>query len=571
MKLASIQIENFRSIVRTQVLILGRHLTAIIGPNNEGKSNLLRSIVLAMECLRGFRGSVEYPYRITDAGIMRLPTRVYSWENDFPQSLQKKSPNGETILTLTFELSDRERDEFKKACGNAINSDLPIQIAIGSNGARFKVRKPGKGAKSYEKNSIKIARFVSENFEIEHIPAIRPGQMSLEVISSLLERELEALIQDEKYKDSLRIIEELQRPVYERLETSVQQQMRKLLPSVKKVKIVTPRRLHSFAPRFRIPELIIDDGTATPLEAKGDGIKSLAAISLMRAAQKGGEAGNLVIAIEEPESHLHPGAIRELSTVIQEMAKENQVIITTHSPLLVTKNRINTNIIVSKSWARPALAIKELRDSLGVRVNDNLMSAEYVILVEGKTDISILSSIFAERNRAFNLQLTNGKVVFDDLGGAGNIPYKLSTLSQAVTTQFLIVDDDRAGREADRKAGQGGLNEKFRFTWCRPPQSFMSTEIEDMVEPNVYWGRIESKFGVRLNRSVFASRTDAWSERMKTTYESGGKKWSSSVEAQMKIEIADAVSQNPAHAIVSEYELIVDNIVGAIVAIMESY
>jgi len=39
----------------------------------------------------------------------------------------------------------------------------------------------------------------------------------------------------------------------------------------------------------------------------------------------------------------------------------------------------------------------------------------------------------------------------------------------------------------------------------------------------------------------------------------------------MKIEIADAVSQNPAHAIVSEYELIVDNIVGAIVAIMESY
>jgi len=58
---------------------------------------------------------------------------------------------------------------------------------------------------------------------------------------------------------------------------------------------------------------------------------------------------------------------------------------------------------------------------------------------------------------------------------------------------------------------------------------------------------------------------------MKTTYESGGKKWSSSVEAQMKIEIADAVSQNPAHAIVSEYELIVDNIVGAIVAIMESY
>jgi putative ATP-dependent endonuclease of the OLD family len=220
------------------------------------------------------------------------------------------------------------------------------------------VRKPGKGAKSYENNSIKIARFVSENFEFGHIPALRPGQMSLEVISNLLERELQVLAEDQKYKDSMNIIEQLQRPVYERLELNVQQQLHKFLPSVKKVKIVAQRRQNSFTSRFRTPELIIDDGSATPLEAKGDGIKSLAAISLLRASQTGGETSNLVVAIEEPESHLHPGAIRELATVIQEMSRIHQVIITTHSPLLVNINRVNTNIIVSKSQARPASSIK---------------------------------------------------------------------------------------------------------------------------------------------------------------------------------------------------------------------
>jgi putative ATP-dependent endonuclease of OLD family len=132
MKLVSIQIENFRSIVKTQQLNFGRHLTAIIGQNNEGKSNLLRAIVLAMECLRGFRGSNEYPVRITDTGLMRLSTRIYNWEDDFPQALQKKSPNGHTILTITFELSDSERVNFRKACGNAINADLPIQITVGT-------------------------------------------------------------------------------------------------------------------------------------------------------------------------------------------------------------------------------------------------------------------------------------------------------------------------------------------------------------------------------------------------------------------------------------------------------
>ena len=241
MKLVSVKIENYRSIIKTQILTLGRHLTAIIGPNNEGKSNLLRAIVLAMECLRGFRGTGEYSFVISESGVMRVPRRFYDWQSDFPQSLQKRQPPSDTILTLTFELSEIERASFRTACGNAINSDLPIQIVVGARGVHIKVKKPGKGAKSYEKNSVKIARFVSENFEFEHIPAIRPGETSLEVISNLLERELAVLAEDKTYKEAMDTIEQLQRPVYELLEVNVQQQLAKLLPSIRRVKIVTQR------------------------------------------------------------------------------------------------------------------------------------------------------------------------------------------------------------------------------------------------------------------------------------------------------------------------------------------
>jgi hypothetical protein len=58
--------------------------------------------------------------------------------------------------------------------------------------------------------------------------------MSLEAISNLLEQELNVLAEDQQYKDSMNIIEQLQRPVYERLEINVQQQLHKFLPSVKK-------------------------------------------------------------------------------------------------------------------------------------------------------------------------------------------------------------------------------------------------------------------------------------------------------------------------------------------------
>jgi putative ATP-dependent endonuclease of the OLD family len=162
------------------------------------------------------------------------------------------------------------------------------------------------------------------------------------------------------------------------------------------------------------------------------------------------------------------------------------------------------------------------------------------------------------------------KWYFDDLGGAGNIGYKLSTLNQAVTTQFLIIDDDKAGREADRKAKLAGLDDKYRFTWRRPPQTFASTELEDLIDPNLYWCVLESKFGVKLDQAGFIARKDSWSERMKATYENGGKRWSSSVEGQMKDEIARAAAEDPAQAVIAQSRGTVDNIVGAIVAVMES-
>lgn len=108
MKLTKIQIQNFRSILTTQSIKLNERFTVILGPNNEGKSNLLRAIVLAMECLRGFRGSNRI-LRTREAGTLRLSRDVYDWENDFPRNLQDKQPDGQTTLTLDFELTSSRK------------------------------------------------------------------------------------------------------------------------------------------------------------------------------------------------------------------------------------------------------------------------------------------------------------------------------------------------------------------------------------------------------------------------------------------------------------------------------
>src|SRR5690606_35201112 len=121
--------------------------------------------------------------------------------------------------------------------------------------------------------------------------------------------------------------------------------------------------------------VIIDDGTPTNIEYKGDGVKSLAALGLLK--NKLRHTGASIIAIEEPESHLHPGAIHQLNGIIRSLAETNQVILTTHNPLFVDRENIKTNIIVNEGKATPAKNVNAIRDVLGIKASDNLTNANY--------------------------------------------------------------------------------------------------------------------------------------------------------------------------------------------------
>ena len=116
--------------------------------------------------------------------------------------------------------------------------------------------------------------------------------------------------------------------------------MMDFLPAIKDVVVQITDEGRSKA-LTRSAEVIVDDGTATDLRYKGDGVQSLAALALMRHAAETNSSGkHLIIAVEEPESHLHPKAMHSLKSVLRELADKHQVVITTHSPLFVNRNSI---------------------------------------------------------------------------------------------------------------------------------------------------------------------------------------------------------------------------------------
>ena len=275
--------------------------------------------------------------------------------------------------------------------GPTINGSLPIEIKIGSDQEpHVRLVKPGKGTRSLESKSSQIANFVAERIHFNYIPAIRTDNTTIDLITGLLSQELRVLEKDQRYIDALSTISELQRPVLDELAERVRGPLNEFLPGISSVKLEISESSRRFS-LSRDVNVFIDDGTKTLLEYKGDGVKSLAALGLLKSRGATGIAS--ILAIEEPESHLHPGAIHQVNEIIQSIAKTSQVIITTHNPLFVDRENVKANVIVNAGSATPAKSVSEIRSLLGIKASDNLMNASYALVVEGDEDVIAMKSL----------------------------------------------------------------------------------------------------------------------------------------------------------------------------------
>src|SRR4029453_7157784 len=98
-----------------------------------------------------------------------------------------------------------------------------------------------------------------------------------DVVEDLLEQELKAIELDPAYMAAVAKVEELQKPILDRLSEQINQTLKEVLQNVKKARVRVAKEDRYRALR-RSCQIIIDDGTPTVLERKGDGVQSLAAL-----------------------------------------------------------------------------------------------------------------------------------------------------------------------------------------------------------------------------------------------------------------------------------------------------
>lgn len=543
MQLVSFSVTNYRSITTAYKLPF-RQSTVLIGPNNEGKSNILKGLVTSL----GFLGALDRVRLLR--GRVRMPSRDvggYNWSKDFPISLQNKLPDGESIFGLEFKLSDQEVSEFEEEVESYLNGNLPIQLSFGKTDPGFRVLKRGPGGPALSKKAQVIAQFIAKRINLTYIPAVRTSEEAHNIVGNIVDRQLAAVEEEKAYRDALAEVAKIQAPVLSAISNKIKETLKQFLPNVREVRVTISEDARYRALR-REYQIIVDDGTPTPLERKGDGVQSLAALSLMRQSFESGVSGRqLILAIEEPESHLHPKAIHQLKSVIADIAKQHQVIMTTHCPLFVDRTSIRSNILVHGNKALPAKEVKQIRDILGVRSADNLQNAEIIVVVEGEGDRRALVALLKSSSATLNSAFIQGAIAIESLFGGNNLSYKLGQIREMMCIAHCFLDYDKTGIAAQQRAEQDGLITlaDVNFTVCN---GMKESEIEDIYDDGLYSNMLQNRYGVSILSPKFKGN-DKWSNRLRETFKHQGKPWSDQIEAKVKAEIAELVETSPSSAL----------------------
>ena len=166
------------------------------------------------------------------------------------------------------------------------------------------------------------------------------------------------------------------------------------------------------------------------------------------------ERGTSIMAIEEPETHLHPGLIKRVGQLLTKSTETGkQLFICTHSPFLVEQSSLGSFFVVRKQGGKTRVSqtrenqdVKNLLYELGMRPSD-ILFCDALLLVEGLADEVFFDSI----SNKVNASLAERHVKIVRANGKDRGKYKIefwAEVGEDAGLPLYLILDRNAKKEA---------------------------------------------------------------------------------------------------------------------------
>lgn len=472
-RLHKLIIQNFRSIGTEKVEIELDDIVVLVGPNNVGKSSILRAYetVMSHGSKDGKLTINDFPNGQVDADnlpTIELHTIVF---NDAPGD-RWISPTtaGEWLIREKWTWDSPNKDP-KRQGFDVQKDDWDDQVPWGApNVANSRRPLPHRidAFATPEKQAAEITKLITSLLK-EKLSDIRsePDQeksdyeLVLDKIKDLQTKVVQAT------EDEIKVIE-----------NEISNYLGKLFPKHKiKFDAKPEADLESaYQPFKSTADLLMgpENGYFSSIEHQGSGARRTllwATLKYLSESQDKKGSRPHVLLLDEPEICLHPSAIREARTVLYELPASGnwQVMITSHSPIFIDLSKDNTTIIrvfrendsevKSTTLYRPERAKLDDDDKKNLKLMN--ICDPYVhefffggrqIIVEGDTEytaFSMIKEIYPDEYSDVQIIRARGK---------GIIPSVAKVLKQFSKSFFILHDTDEELTSKGKKNPAWGMN-----------------------------------------------------------------------------------------------------------------
>ncbi len=497
MKLTRVTVKNFRSYVikaneREACLDLGDGLNLLVGRNNCGKSNLLKSVALALEDLGGtkFDPSTDLPQQLSWA----FPVITLSFKADASKSVEK---------TLLRYLVDYERSAgSRRTMADAGELQYRVKYTTARRDAVFVAR----GAGNRRGDPVKLKKCLDQFQKCVRFIYLRSGENLQEFLSGTFHELLHTVLRENLKKELQRAeqsreryIEGLRSDLLKPLGSHTLKQLRDVMSEIQEINVMPFSPAISEALSNAVVR--IKDDADTDILSKGTGVRGTLLVALLSYIAEHSRR-SLILAVEEPESFLHPAGQQELRADLARLAKRAGVtlVVTTHSPFLLNRSESTSIVPFKKDLEGISRIGKPVRGSeshvpivsslFGETITPTVLErveplkakAEAVLFVEGYTDREylLLAAKLCGRKRLLErLEIRYG-------GGADKAALQALLFRQLVgdtVPAIVLLDYDNPGKKARDMLRKFNWHKDAIMTyrdWLDDNDGSTPVEVEDM-------------------------------------------------------------------------------------------